>query len=90
MDLVDKYRAVFFGSEIGKEVLGDILNICHLGCSLTPDNPAMTAEHNVGTIILSNCGVFSEGTASQVINAFAAVVPDKEENDDDRRVSITG
>lgn len=72
---VDKYRQVFFGSDMGKEVLEDILTMCKFGTTLDPDNAAMVAEHNVGTVILVNCGIFAPKNGAQVINALSAVMP---------------
>jgi hypothetical protein len=81
-DARDKYHRLFFSSEIGKEVLDDILTHCFFGCTLDPANPAMIARHNVGTFILSRCGVFAEGTAPQVLNALASVVPKQQEDEE--------
>ncbi len=77
----EKYRHVLFGSEMGKEVLGDILTMCRFGATLDPDNQAMVAEHNVGTVILMNCGVFAPKTGMQVINALTAVMPEKNQEE---------
>lgn len=68
-----------FMNPIGLEVLGDILSMCHFGCTLDPDNPAAVAEYNVGVIILNKCGVFNEGTLPQVLKAFTAVTPERKE-----------
>jgi hypothetical protein len=74
--LMDKYRHVFLGSDIGKEVLGDILQVCHFGCTLDPDNKVQVSEYNVATHILSKCGIFAPGTLKDVMNALASVMPD--------------
>ncbi len=79
---VEKYRHIFFNSDMGKEVLEDILTMCRFGTTLDPDNPAMVAEHNVGTVILTNCGVFAPKTGAQVINALTAVMPEQNTEDD--------
>lgn len=74
---------VFLESEIGKDVLGDILRICDFGCTLAPDNQGQVAKHNVGITVLSKCGVFGKGTLPQVLNAFAAVMPEEEEKNEE-------
>lgn len=78
---LEKYRLVFMGSEIGLEVLGDILGDCHFGESLATE--VEMNEHNVGVAILNKCGVFGENTLSQVLNAFTAVSPKQEEEKDE-------
>lgn len=82
MDMMEKYRAVFLSSDIGKEVLGDILTVCEFGCTLVPSDQGRIGKHNVGVMILGKCGVFGKGTLPQVLNAFAAVMPEKEEKDE--------
>lgn len=76
MMLLDEYRATFLSSDTGKVVLADILSHCHFGCSLDASDPQGVAEHNLGVFILSRCGVFSEGTFPQVLNALSAVQPE--------------
>ena len=79
LTITDKYRAVFFGSDMGKEVLGDILSSCHFLESLS--NEASMDEHNVGTLILNKCGVTGTGTLPQLINAFVNIVPNQKSED---------
>ena len=56
-DIKAKYR-VLFGSEIGQEVLSDILiNFCNFGCFL--DGEKERIEYNVGVNILSRLKVFT-------------------------------
>ncbi len=73
-----KYRLTFNQNPITKEVLGDILNICHFGCTLDPGNPAQIGEYNVGVTILAKMGVFSKGTLNEVIEALTNIIPEKE------------
>lgn len=70
-----KYRAVFITSALGKDVLSDILKLCHFGCTLDPDNLVQVSEHNVGVAILNRLGIFSEDTLEDVVRALANVVP---------------
>ena len=75
-----KYRAVFITSSLGKDVLADILQLCHFGSTLDPDNQVQVSEYNVGVAILNRCGIFAEDTLEDVIRALASVVPlDKKE-----------
>ena len=67
---------------IGRKILMDLLTICHFGCTLNPDNPAMIAEYNVGVTVLANLGIFGADTREEVINALCTVVPKKEEEDE--------
>ena len=68
-ELSQKYRHVFL-TPIGREVLADILSMCHFGCTLVPENPAQIAEHNVGVAILANCGIFGPERQNAVMNAL--------------------
>jgi len=78
-ELMDKYRAVFLQTPMGLEVLGDILLMCHFGCTLNPANVVQVSEYNVGATILSNCGIFGHGTLDEVIKSLASVAPEKKE-----------
>lgn len=78
---MEKYRHVLLGSEMGLEVLGDILLMCGFGCTIDPDNPAAVAEHNVGVVILNNCGIFGTNTLPQVLKAFTAVTPEQNQEE---------
>ena len=70
-----KYRATLITSALGKDVLADILKLCHFGCTLDPDNKVQVSEYNVGVAILHRCGIFAEDTLEDVIRALAGVVP---------------
>jgi hypothetical protein len=51
-DIGTKYR-VLFGSEMGREVLADILVIiCGIGGRLNPNDPVEVERYNVGQTIL--------------------------------------
>jgi hypothetical protein len=62
---------------MGLDVLADILDMCHFGCTLDPDNKVMVAEYNVGVAILSKCGIFSQGTKNNVVKALSSVMPEE-------------
>lgn len=80
----EKYRHVLL-SPMGLEVLDDLLQLCHFGCTLDPNNQAQVAEHNLGVTILQRCGIFERGTARQVMLALSSVSPTvDEENSDDQ------
>lgn len=66
----------------GRRVLADLLDICHFGCMLNFENPAMIAEYNVGVAVLARLGIFGAKTRDEVINALCTVVPEKEEKDE--------
>jgi hypothetical protein len=75
-DLTEKYRSVF-GTEMGREVLVDILTMTHFGETLNADNPHRVMEYNVGVAIMAKMGIFSPGTKMQVVRALASVVPNQ-------------
>ena len=77
-DLTSKYRTVLFENQIGRDVLADILSMCHFGCTLDPENSVQISEYNVGMAILNKCGVFSRGTEEEVLRALAGVIPIEE------------
>lgn len=67
-NVTDKYRAIFM-SEMGREVLQDILiELCHFGQYLT--NEKEVCEHNMGVMILANCGVYKAGKKRDIINSL--------------------
>jgi hypothetical protein len=68
----NKYRAIFL-SPMGLDVLADILQVCHFGCTLDPDNKVQVSEHNVGVMILAKCGVFSEDRLQDAIRALCSM-----------------
>lgn len=80
-DRQDKYRAVFL-SPMGREVLGDILMECEFGCCLTPTDPGQIGKYNVAVLILAKLGIFGKGTLPQVLEAFTAVMPEKEQENE--------
>jgi hypothetical protein len=71
------YRFAFAQTEIGVEVLCDILtNLCHFGQVLeTPDD---VAQYNVGIGILSRLGVVSKGNEREIVVNLLNVIPKKE------------
>ena len=67
----EKYRHVFLSSEMGIDVLGDILQTCHFGCTLSSE--AQMDEYNVGAIILNKLGIFGPETLREVVMALSRV-----------------
>ncbi len=64
------YRSVLC-SPMGIGVLRDILvDLCHFGQTLDPDNKVQVSEYNVGIAIISKCGDFQE-----VTRALCSVMP---------------
>jgi hypothetical protein len=55
----DKYRAIF-SNTLGREVLADILLMCHFGATLDPDNKTQIAEYNVGLMIAVKAGLIDQ------------------------------
>ena len=55
-EMRDKYRALFT-SQVGREVIADILMTCHFCGTLDPENAAMIAEYNVGVTIAAKAGI---------------------------------
>jgi hypothetical protein len=69
-----KYRHVFVGSQIGLDVLADILVVfCHFGCFI--DDAYQMAQHNVGVNILSRCGIFKPENRQNVIRSMVNAIP---------------
>ncbi|MBU0599085.1 hypothetical protein KKF61_08955 [Patescibacteria group bacterium] len=76
-----KYRSVFLNS-IGREVLLDILTMCHFGCTLDFENPAAISEYNVGITILHKCGILAGGTRPDVLRSLSGISPIEEEKEE--------
>ena len=72
--LTAKYRRVLTQG-IGKDVLSDILTMCHFGATLDMNNPHQIAEYNVGVAILKKCGILDRETREDVINQLCSVMP---------------
>ena len=72
--IINKYRKVLL-SPLGREVLIDILTMCHFGQTLDSANLHQIAEYNVGVAILAKLGIFAEGTMMNLLNAMATVMP---------------
>ena len=67
-DLKEKYNLVF-KSEVGREVLADILiNFCNFGSYLDSENKEEIGQYNVGIKILGRMNVFSSG-GQGIVNA---------------------
>ena len=71
----DKYTVVL-GSPVGQDVLADILvNLCHFGCTLDPDNRVQVAEYNVGVAIMARMGIYGPNKLNEVVRALCGVAP---------------
>ncbi len=71
----DKYRFIF-RSPLGQDILGDILvNLCHFGCTLDPENKVQVSEYNVGIAILAKMGVFGPNKIQEVVQALCSIAP---------------
>ena len=69
-ELKQKYRHIFINSEMGREVLRDILlSFCHYGQFLEY-NQAQIAEHNVGVSILIRCGIMDGDNIANSLNGL--------------------
>jgi hypothetical protein len=74
-----KYR-LLFRQGIGRDVLTDILSLCHFGSTLDPDNKVQIAEYNVGIAILGRCGMLGDAvTLGDVARALCNVTPNIKE-----------
>jgi len=81
LNLRAKYRLLFLRSTLGKDVLFDLLQMCHFGGSLTPGDFKEVSEYNLGIMILRKLGIFSEGTGFDVMNALAKVSPKEDKKE---------
>ena len=74
-DLRPKYRSLFGNTDMGQEVLADILvNFCSLGSYLDPENKENIGAYNVGISILSRLGVFSSDMEKKrIVRALLAL-----------------
>lgn len=69
-ELKQKYRHILINSEMGREVLRDILlAFCHYGQFLEY-NQAQIAEHNVGVSILIRCGIMDGDNIENSLNGL--------------------
>ena len=73
-----KYRLVF-ASPLAREVLADILSMCHLLEVPDSSNPQKCGEQGIGTLILAKYGTLGPNTKMQVINALLNVFPKSKE-----------
>lgn len=73
-ELQVKYREVFL-SPLGRDVLADLMDKCHFGVTLDPDNKVQIGEYNVGVAILAMCGILYGNTKKDVIGALCSVTP---------------
>jgi hypothetical protein len=73
-----KYRLLFFSTDIGVEVLADILQMCHFTIETVAQDPVQNAVKNVGEAILRNCGIYKDGHENMVefLRAVQAIKPE--------------
>ena len=57
----ERYRAVFFNSPLGLEVLTDLLTELGFGSTLDPDKPYQVYQHNLAVVILPNVVCLVQG-----------------------------
>ena len=69
----NRYRHLFLGSQIGMQVLADILDMCHFGSTLDPEDKAEVTKYNLGIGILVKCGIFEGVKQFEIINALAGM-----------------
>jgi hypothetical protein len=70
--LRDKYRFVF-GTELGSQVLSDILKMCHFAMKVDPDNKNEIIAHNLAVEILAKCGVYDGDNFEKVIRNILGI-----------------
>ncbi len=73
-EMEGKYRMVF-SSSVGREVLADILTMCHLMEVPDASNSHRCGEQGIGILILAKCGILGPDTKLDVINALLNVIP---------------
>jgi hypothetical protein len=79
-DLTPKYRSVFSNTDIGREVLADLLcNQCWFGSYLNPDSKEHIGAYNVGIAILSSLGVISGKREKKELIKVLLELPVKDE-----------
>lgn len=72
-EITNQYRHIFLGSQMGMQVLADILDMCYFGSTLDPENKVEISRYNLGISILVRCGVFLGVTQFEVVNALAGI-----------------
>jgi len=80
VDLRKEIRAKYselFRSELGRQVLTDILRNCEFGSFLHPDNSVRFVWHNVAVTILKEAGMMGSDVMDQVVNALCNVYPEE-------------
>jgi hypothetical protein len=82
-DMTAKYRELFLKTNLGREVLADILQMCHFGETLDPENMVRVSEYNVGVAVLHKCGILAEDTLEDVTRALANITPKNPQEDDE-------
>ena len=76
----EKWRAVFFESPRGKDVLEELLLATHVFESVAVNDEAAAARRNLGIWILFTLGVYQDRNVKEIIDRFAAM-PYKESID---------
>jgi len=73
-DIRNKYRFVFTSTDLGVDVLCDILvNLCNFGQYLQSQKEVY--EYNVGIGILSRLGISSAGNEKQMVRTLVGMMP---------------
>ncbi len=67
-----KYRELF-SSELGREVLADLLEQAEFGTIIHPQNEVKLMWHNAAICILRECGMVGEGLMDQLVDALCSV-----------------
>jgi len=69
----NRYRHLFLGSQMGMQVLADILDMCYFGSSLDAENKVEIARYNLGISILVKCGIFEGVSQFEIVNALSGM-----------------
>ena len=69
----NRYRHLFLGSQMGMQVLADILDMCYFGSSLDVENKVEIARYNLGISILVKCGIFEGVSQFEIVNALSGM-----------------
>lgn len=77
--LSEKYRHVFIGQPLGREVLGNVLATLHFGDQLYGDDEFSIEQkaesYNCAIGILAKCGLFQKEIIECVVNNIPGVTP---------------
>jgi hypothetical protein len=74
-EMMNKYRLVFQGSPMSKEVFANVLKTFHIGEELPPEDVVSNAVANCGWAILRDIGI----TQDDIVKALVDIVPTNRE-----------